>query len=62
MEEAAHLCVEVRNEADLKRTEELLRQLREILAVQQEEARLRISALAKHYHVNVHNASFGARV
>ena len=48
-EDIRDLCGEVTNEKDVGRADELLRQLRELLAVQQEEARLRIAALAKHY-------------
>jgi hypothetical protein len=46
MEEGARVSVEGTNEEDVIRAYEFLRQLRELLAVQQEEARLRIAALA----------------
>jgi DNA replicative helicase MCM subunit Mcm2 (Cdc46/Mcm family) len=53
VEEAVReLCREVSNEKDTGRALELLRQLREILTLQQEEARLRISVIAKHYHIS----------
>lgn len=44
------LCQEITREPDTPRTWRLLSQLREVLAIQYDEARLRIGELAKHYH------------
>lgn len=50
LEDVRELCDEITQERDQRKARTLMAQLREILAVQYDEARLRITELAKHYH------------
>jgi hypothetical protein len=49
-ENVRELCQEIRQEDDQRRTGSLLAELRETLAIQYDEARLRIGELARRYH------------
>jgi hypothetical protein len=44
------ICEEITQEHDQRKMGSLLAQLRQMLAIQYDEARLRISELARHYH------------
>jgi hypothetical protein len=49
------LCRQIINERDMRRTGKLLAELRELISIQYDEARMRIGQLAKHYHRHLEN-------
>jgi hypothetical protein len=55
VEVVRELCQEIAEERDLRRTRELLSELRETIAIQYDEARLRIGEIAKYYHDHLHH-------